>query len=231
MVAASEPLPCQGRGPRSPIRAATAKFPLKDVLSPLIEKLLQDFSVAQGCSQLTCSSHPLTGREHVTGVLKMASIWEIGDLAALPCQQPKKDISHSCPRQRPPRDYIVPMCRAFLLHCYKHPLYVNAQLGIDVSTIFAHGLALSSAVRQCCGHSNRFADPVLQVPALILNQELKPAPQVSSHLSSTGSKTTRRSPRDHTVMGRGQGVRREGSICSYLVRASETESLKQGEKR
>lgn len=165
----------------------------------------------------------------------MRSIWETGELAALPCQQPKKDFSRSFPWQRPPREYVVLLCRAFPLHCYKHPLHGNAQLGIEVSTIFVHGLALSSAARQCSGNSNRFGDPVLQVPALVLNQErwaeASPPQKVCSHLSSTGSKTTTRSPRDHAVMGRGLGVRREGSICSCLVRAAETESLEQGEKR
>lgn len=111
------------------------------------------------------------GGERVTGVLKMKSIWETGELAALSCQQPKKDFSRSFPWQRPPREYVVLMCRAFPLHCYKHPLHGNAQLGMEVSTIFVHGLALSSAARQCSGNSNRFGDPVLQVPALVLNQE------------------------------------------------------------
>lgn len=33
------------------------------------------------------------GGEGVTGVLKMKSIWETGELAALPCQQPRGFIS------------------------------------------------------------------------------------------------------------------------------------------
>lgn len=76
----------------------------------------------------------------------------------------------------------------------------------------------------------------MPVPTLILNKAGLARNQpyrrrVLLCVSSVGSKTATRRPRDHMVMERVQGVKRERLIWKYFVTVSKTKSLKQGGTR
>lgn len=63
--------------------------------------------------------------------------------------------SCSCPRQRPPWEYIVPTCVGFPSHSYQLSHYVNVQLDMEISISFVYFFCFSLYSQwQCSGNSN-----------------------------------------------------------------------------